>query len=448
MSGGIGSRAARARDGALVTGTATFVADVSIPGQLHARVVRSPLAHAVLAGVDATEAARLPGVAGVFTAADVGRHEIPIRLPFAATEEGMRVLQPLLAAERVRYVGEPVAVVLAEDPWIAEDAAELVVLDLDPLDAATDIVTAASPDAPVVHAALGGNVVNTVPTNFGDIEKAFASSDVVVRHTFRLARQTASPLETRGLVAEPHPDGSLTLWGAAKVKHFNRAAIAAVLEVPPEKLRLVEVDVGGGFGVRGELYPEDVLIPLLASRVGRPVRWIEDRAEHFVATNHARAQVHDFEVAAMSDGTLLGFRGEHWVDQGAYVRTQGILPTLLPASHLPGPYRWQAFAVTAHGVMTNRTPVGTYRGPGMTEATFVRERTLDLVARPAGARPRRASATQPDPRGRDAVCVRPRSFGAADRLRLGRLRRLLRPHRGGGRRRGGAAPSSGFPHGP
>ena len=399
MSGRIGTRAARTRDTALITGSATFVGDVTLPGQLHARIVRSPLAHAVLGAVDATDALRLPGVAGVFTAADVGRLEIPIRLPFATTDEGMRVLQPVLATDHVRYVGEPVAVVLAEDPWTAEDAAERVVLDLDPLEPVTDVVAGAQPGAPLLHAALAGNVVHSTVMAFGDVERAVAAADVVVRRVFRLARQTAAPLETRGLVAEPHADGSLTLWGAAKVKHFNRAAIAAALQMPPEQLRLIEVDVGGGFGVRGELYPEDILVPLLARRVGRPVRFIEDRAEHLVAANHARAQVHELEVAAASDGTLLAFRDEHWVDQGAYVRTQGILPTLLPAAHLPGPYVWQSFAITAHGVMTNRTPVGTYRGPGMTEATFVRERMLDVVAGRLGIDPldvRRRNFVRPD----------------------------------------------------
>jgi carbon-monoxide dehydrogenase large subunit len=194
-------------------------------------------------------------------------------------------------------------------------------------------------------------------------------------------------METRGLLAEPGTDGGVTVWGAAKVKHFNRAATAELLDLDPSLLRLIEVDVGGGFGVRGELYPEDVLVPLAALRVGRPVKWVEDRAEHLVATNHARGQVHELEVAARGDGTLLAMRGTHWVDQGAYVRTQGILPTLLPAQHLPGPFRWEAFELTAHAVLTHRTPVGTYRGPGMTEAAFVRERLLDVIAGELGLDP-------------------------------------------------------------
>ena len=379
----VGTSVGRARDLALVTGRGRFVADVDVPSQLFARIVRSPLARAALAGVRTEAALARKGVVAVVTAQDVPDVRIPIRLPFAATPNAERVLQPLLARDSVRYVGEPVAVVVAEDAWLAEDAAELVELDLDYEfgDVAVDPFRAASGDAPLVHTGTGSNVIDTLPTVFGDVEGAFAGADVVVRRRLAVGRHTAVPLETRGLVAEyDRATGRLTIWGAAKVKHFNRGAIAALLGLDPENVRLVEVDVGGGFGVRGELYPEDLLVPYLALTLGRPVKWIEDRAEHLVATNHAREQVHEIAVAASGDGTLLAFEDTAWCDQGAYVRTQGLLPTMLPGAHLPGPYVWQAFSITAHAVLTNRTPVGTYRGPGMTEATFVRERMLDLVA--------------------------------------------------------------------
>jgi aerobic carbon-monoxide dehydrogenase large subunit len=386
----VGSSVGRARDAALVTGRALFVADVDRPGQLHARVVRSPLARAALAGVRTEAALARRGVVAVVTASEVPDVRIPIRLPFAATPNAERALQPLLARDALRYVGEPVAVVVAEDPWVAEDAAELVELELENgfEGAAVDPVSAAADGAPLVHPELGSNVVEVLPMRFGDVEGVFAEADVVVRRRLAVGRHTAVPLETRGLLAEHDPSsGRLTVWGAAKVKHFNRGVIATLLSLDPEAVRLVEVDVGGGFGVRGEIYPEDVLIPLLALRLGRPVKWIEDRGEHLVATNHAREQVHEIAVAALADGTLLAFDDRVWCDQGAYVRTQGVLPSILPGSHLPGPYVWQAFAVTSHAVLTNRTPVGTYRGPGMTEATFVRERIVDLVARDLGFDP-------------------------------------------------------------
>ncbi len=203
-----------------------------------------------------------------------------------------------------------------------------------------------------------------------------------------MGRHTAVPLETRGLVAEHDREtGRLTVWGAAKVKHFNREVTAALLGLDPESVRLVEVDVGGGFGVRGEVYPEDVLVPFLALTLGRAVKWIEDRAEHLVATNHSREQVHEIAVAARRDGTLLAFEDRLWCDLGAYTRTHGVLPAILPGPHLPGPYAWDAFSVTSHAVLTNRTPVGTYRGPGMTEAAFVRERMLDVLAGELGVSP-------------------------------------------------------------
>jgi carbon-monoxide dehydrogenase large subunit len=346
--------------------------------------VRSPLARAGLGGVRTDAARAHRGVVAVVTARDVPDVRIPVRIEFAATPRAERVLQPLLARDVVRYVGEPVAVVVAEDAWAAEDAAELVELDLEPTPerALVDPVVAASGDAPLVHSELGSNVVETLPMAFGDPEPAFAEADVVVSRRLAVGRHTGVPLETRGLVAEHDPaSGRLTIWGAAKVKHFNRDATAALLGLDPDSLRLVEVDVGGGFGVRGELYPEDVLVPFLARLLGRPVKWIEDRAEHLVATNHAREQVHEIRMAAARDGTLLAFEDRVWCDLGAYARTHGVLTAMLPGAHLPGPYIWRAFEITTHAVLTNRTPVGTYRGPGMTEATFVRERMLDLVAR-------------------------------------------------------------------
>lgn len=379
--GAIGQSATRTANVSFLTGTAQYVGDVNIDGQVFARVVRSQSAHGRILDIDVEEALASRGVLCVITADDLPDVRIPIRLPMAETPEALRLLQPPLAREVVRYVGEPIAVVVAEDPYLAEDAAELVAIDLEELDPVVTLQGALDDGAPLVDAIFGRNTVSTVALAHGDVDAAFARADVVVRDRIGMHRWTAVPLETRGLVAEPHAEtGGLTLWGAAKVKHFTRAALAGMLDMDPALLRLVEVAVGGSFGVRGEPYPEDFLVAFLARRLGRPVKWVEDRAEHLVATNHAREQEHEIEIAATADGRLLAFRDRAWCDHGAYVRSQGILPELLPALHVAGPYAWEAFALESTGVLTHRTPVGTYRGPGMTEAAFVRERLLDTLA--------------------------------------------------------------------
>ncbi len=377
----IGSPAPRRKNRELLAGRATYVADIRLEGQVYARVVRSPSAHARLLGVDTSEALKIPGVIAAITADDIDDIRIPIRLPFAETPEANEVLQAPLSTDVVRYVGEPVAVVVAEDRYVAEDAAELVLVELEELKPVRDPATASESPQPLVHEHFGSNTISRLAYRYGDIDEAFAQADVVVRRRLRVHRLAAVPMETRGLVADyDTASGVLTVWGGAKVKHFTRGLLSRVLDLDPTAVRVVEVEVGGGFGTRGEPYPEDILVAVLARRLERPVQWIEDRWEHMVATNHAREQEHDFELAADASGRLLGFRVRGWCDQGAYVRTQGLLPAVLPLTHFPGPYQWQAFSMDIDAVLTNRTPVGTYRGPGMTEATFVRERMVDIVA--------------------------------------------------------------------
>ena len=384
----IGSPEPRRKNRELLAGEGTYVADIRLEGQVYARVVRSTAAHARLLGVDTSEALKVPGVLAVITADDIGDIRIPIRLPFAESPEANQVLQAPLATGVVRYVGEPVAVVVADDPYVAEDAAELVFADLDELEPVLDPATASNRSRRLVHEHFGSNTIASLAFRYGDVDAAFAQADVVVRRRLKVHRVCAAPMETRGLVADFDPgSGMLTLWGGAKVKHFTRSLLSGLLGLDPDNVRVVEVEVGGGFGTRGEPYPEDILVALLAQRLERPVAWVEDRWEHMVATNHAREQEHDFELAAASDGRLLAFRVRGWCDHGAYLRTQGLLPVVLPMLHLPGPYEWQAFSMDLDAVLTNRTPVGTYRGPGMTEATFIRERMVDIVAAELGMDP-------------------------------------------------------------
>ncbi|MEA2321857.1 MAG: aerobic carbon-monoxide dehydrogenase large subunit [Solirubrobacteraceae bacterium] len=386
----VGRSVPRVEDLRLLTGQGCYADDFDRPGQLHAHVVRSDAGHARIVRIDAEAAARRPGVVRVLTAADLPDVRIPIRL--FATENALLGLQPALATDRVRYVGDPVAVVVAVDPYVAEDAAEDVVVELEALPPLLDPVAAASDATQLLHPQMGSNVVDRVNTGKGEeaeLAALFERAPVVVRERFHVQRHGAVPMETRGVLAEHDAEtGELTVWGSAKVKHFNRRILATLLGVEEGSIRCIEGDVGGGFGARGEFYPEDYLIPWLAIELGRPVKWIEDRRENLIALNHSREQDWEIEMAAEADGTLLAFRAKAWFNQGAYIRTHGsVLLCELMLNHIPGPYRWAAYRAEAATVVTNKTPAGTYRGPGQYEPTFVRERMVDLVANEVGLDP-------------------------------------------------------------
>jgi aerobic carbon-monoxide dehydrogenase large subunit len=375
----VGRSVRRVEDARLLRGAGRFVDDVDRPGQLWMRVVRATSAHARLLGVDAAAAREAPGVHAVLTAADLDPvPRIPVRLgPFDQPLDAY--LQPVLADGAVRYVGEPVAVVVADDPYAAEDAAELVVAELEPLDVVLDAARAIEPDAPALHDP--GNEVLTLRRGYGDSAAAFERADRVVEVEVEVGRHTGVPLETRGLVADHDAAlDRLTVWGATKVPHFNRRVLARLLGMDEARIALRSTDAGGGFGVRGEFYPEDFLVPYLARALGRPVKWIEDRAEHLVATNHSRQQRRRLAGAFAADGELLALRDTVWHDNGAYIRTHGVVVAELTLSMLPGPYRVPAYEGRAHVALTNKTPCGTYRGPGRYEATFARERLLDAAA--------------------------------------------------------------------
>jgi carbon-monoxide dehydrogenase large subunit len=372
----------------LVTGAGRFVDDVTVPGMLHAAVVRSPHAHARLAGIDAGRARAARGVRLVLTAADVPEAAIiPNRVPAPAGAN--RYLQPAIARDVVRYVGEPVALVVADDPYTARDALELVDVRYEALPACPSVAAALAPGAPRLFAGTEGNNVATITMRVGDADAALAGAAVVIRERFRYPRQTAAALETRGLVAVP-PDprgGELHLIGSTKCIHINRTILAPIFGLPLGALRLTEVDVGGGFGVRGELYPEDVLVPLAAMKLGRPVKWIESRRENLMAANHAREVAYDVEIGFERDGRILGLRATIRADIGAYVRTAALVPAEFGASLLPGPYRVPSYACDLWSVVTNKTPAGTLRSPGRPECNFVRERLMDAGAARLGLDP-------------------------------------------------------------
>ena len=374
----VGSSVLRLEDPRLLRGAGRFVDDVDLPGQLWMRVVRSTYAHGQVVGIDAAAAEGMAGVRLVLTGADVAHIEpIPLRLPFDGL--GLEAaLQPVLAQERVRYVGEPIALVLADDPYLAEDAAEAVVVDVDPLDAVVDMLRA--PDQQSLWSD-SSNELCVLQKGYGDISAAFDRAERVVSTEVAIGRHSGVPLETRGLVCDfDSGRDELTVWGATLVTHYHRQVLARLLGRSPATIHMRSTDAGGSFGVRGDFFPEDFLVAYAAVLTGRPVKWIEDRAENLTTTNHAREQTHHLRGAFDSEGRLLGLEAEVWHNKGAYIRPTGVIVSELTLGMIPGPYRLPAYAAKIHVITTNKTPVGPYRAPGRYELTVAREQLLDLAA--------------------------------------------------------------------
>jgi aerobic carbon-monoxide dehydrogenase large subunit len=371
----VGTSVRRLEDPPLVTGRGAFAADVAFPHMLHMRLVRSAHAHGRIVSIDASTALGLPGVTAVWTSADVA--EIP-PIDFRLTRvEGLAPYrQPILARERVRYVGEPVAAVFATDSYVAEDAADLVAVEAEGLPVLLD---ASAPPGEFEPGRLTEAAI--VEKSYGDVAAAFRDATLVVELDLAIGRHSGVPLETRGAIARYEAARDvLELYGAAKVPHWNRDNIARMLRRSPASVHLIEGHVGGGFGIRGELYPEDVLVCLAALRFDRPVKWIEDRREHLIAANHSRQQRHQVRAAVDAEGRILAIEDEFFHDQGGYVRTHAATVPDLAAAMLPGPYRVPAYRAVGHVRLTNKTPCGTYRAPGRFESTFVRERLMDAIA--------------------------------------------------------------------
>jgi CO/xanthine dehydrogenase Mo-binding subunit len=375
----VGRSVARLEDRPLLMGKGRFAADISFPGQWHMRVVRSPIAHGKIKSIDATEALKLPGVRAVWVATDVAHiPPIPFRLTGLKALEPYR--QPVLAQDTVRYVGEPVAVVFADDAYVAEDAAERVALDIEPLPVTMD---AGAP--PGVFDGALTTEPGIICKGYGDIDAAFGAAHAVVALELAVGRHSGVPLETRGVIARyDEARDILEMHGAAKVAHWNRDTLAQMLGRPRDSVQLYEGHVGGGFGIRGEIYPEDVLACAAALVFKTPIKWIEDRREHLIAANHSRDQVHRVRAAIDAQGRILGIDNEFFHDNGAYMRTHAATVPDLAAAMLPGPYRVPAYRAVGHIRLTNKTPAGTYRAPGRYESSFVRERLLDAIAARVG----------------------------------------------------------------
>jgi carbon-monoxide dehydrogenase large subunit/6-hydroxypseudooxynicotine dehydrogenase subunit gamma len=378
----IGQSVERLEDPPLVRGRGRFAGDISFPHQLHLRLVRANHAHGRIVAIDVSAARALPGVAAVWTAADIaGVPPIDFREGRIPSLEPYR--QPVLATDRVRYVGEPVAAVFAEDPYLAEDAADLIAVEIEELP-----VLLAAEAEPGEFSAGRNTEVAIIRQGYGDVDAAFRTAPMVVELELAIGRHSGVPLEARGALGRHDAARDiLELHGAAKVPHRVRELLARMLDLAPSSIHVHESHVGGGFGIRGELYPEDVLVCVAAMRLGRPVKWIEDRREHLVAANHSRQQLHRIRAAVDGEGCILAADDRYFHDQGAYVRTHAARVVHMTAGILPGPYRIPAYRAVGHFRLTNKTPAATYRAPGRYETTFVRERLIDAIATRLGMDP-------------------------------------------------------------
>jgi len=383
----IGKAIVRREDPALLTGRGVYLDDVSPAGTLHAFVVRSPVAHARIAGVDVAAAREAPGVAAVYIAADLaGVGPLPGAegLPPGAANPSC----PVLATGKVLWAGQPVALVVADTPELAADAAELVVADYDELPAVTDPLEAAAPDAPVLHEGTAGNVSFTKRLTAGDATVAFAAAAHRVGQRMVSQRLAPVALEPRGVLACPGEDGRLEVRMSTQRPHGARNLLARIFGMPPEQMRVIAGDMGGGFGAKGPVYPDQVAVIFAARTLGRPVKWVEERGESFLATTHGRDQVADLEMAVDANGRITAMRGSVHASFGAYF-TQNAPGSLLGrlGPMLPQGYRIANFDVELTGVFANTTPVGPYRGAGRPEAAYFCERLVDLVARETGLDP-------------------------------------------------------------
>jgi aerobic carbon-monoxide dehydrogenase large subunit len=386
----VGKSVQRREDARLLRGQGQFLADFELPGMVHAAFVRSPVAHARIRSVDTSLAKQSPGVLLALGGAELEQALPPVRdnqLPLpgkwkaAIAHRILNPRQPLLAVDKVRHVGEAVAVVVAESQLAAEDAAELISVDYEELPAIVDPQAALAGGSPLLHERLKTNEVGWFRVQKGDAAKALESAPHRIRRRFLHHRYAAMPMECRGVAAAYDPrTETYTVWSSTQVVHWVRRETATTLGVSESRVRCIALDVGGGFGVKGHVYPEDMLLPFLARRCARPVRWVETRREHLLCSTHSRDQIHDAEIAFDGEGRILALRDRFVVDCGAW-NPLGVAVVYNTAAHLPGPYRVPHLDVEARVAVTNKVPNAPYRGAGRPEGTQVTERLMDLIAR-------------------------------------------------------------------
>jgi aerobic carbon-monoxide dehydrogenase large subunit len=384
----------RLEDRELLTGRARFVDDIKLPGTLSAAFVRSPFAHAMVRGVDRSAASAVPGVHAVYTLADLRPHLTADRIPLGMSVRELMGLaaKPLrdnitpfvLARDEVCYVGDPVAVVIADDRYMAEEAASRVQVDYEPLPAVADCRDAAQPAAPPVHAKIASNILAEYAIGYGDCDAAVAKAAHVFDLSLKQHRGCAHPIEGRGvLTRHDEVEDRTTVWTSTQSPHEVRLALVQLLGIDDDKLRVITPDVGGGFGAKYQIYPEEVVVTAAARLIRRPVKWIEDRREHFLSSIEERDQYWDLQIALDSGAQILAVRGTLINDQGAYT-PQGLNISYNSATALPGPYRVPNYDLRVLAVETNKVPTMPVRGAGYPQGAFAIERLLDLAAKKLG----------------------------------------------------------------
>jgi carbon-monoxide dehydrogenase large subunit len=379
-----GAAVKRKEDPRLLRGDGRYLSDIKLHGMVHAAVLRSPHAHAEIRSIDFSACEADPRCVAVLSAADFD--ELPALVCIDAEPTTKPFLQGILATNKVRYVGEPVALVVAEDRYVAEDLLQLVDVDYEPLEAVVDAEDAMRADAPLVHDET--NVADVLRLSSGDAAAALENAPNVLRERFSTQRYAGMPMETRGVIASwDDRTGAITVWTSTQVPNGVKQNLQTTLGLAENAIRVVAPDVGGGFGVKLQIYPEETLIAKLAMRVKRPVKWVEDRWEHFVSATHGREQFHEVEVGYDDDGRILAIRDDCVTNTGAYLQSLTLVEPFIGVAMLSGPYRLDNFEATATIVMTNKTPMNPFRGVGHVQAAFTMERIMDCVAADLGLDP-------------------------------------------------------------
>jgi carbon-monoxide dehydrogenase large subunit len=377
----LGQPVRRKEDGRLITGQTLWTDNVTLPGMLYMTVLRSPMAHARITRIDVEPARQRPGVVAVYSGTDLADSWSSLPMAWTVSEDLKTPPHMPLATDKVRYVGDGLAVVLATDPYAAADALEAIEVDYEPLPAVVGMPAALADGAPLVHDDIPNNRCFTFRLDYGDFEATRGRAEVVVKRQFYNQRLIPNAMEPRAVVVAPtSPTGQVTVWSATQVPHFVRIFLALNTGVPEHQIRVIAPDVGGGFGSKLDIYAEEVIAFVVARKLGKPVKWTESRSENYQATIHGRDVIQDVELTATRDGRVLGLKVDLTADMGGYLQLLTPSIPLLGRYMYPGIYKFDAHTLTCQGVFTNKTPTDAYRGAGRPEATFVIERIMDELA--------------------------------------------------------------------